>query len=261
MVKKLLKQPNINVVHAIINALNNLSLGLTNNLFEAKELFSILLHYLKEKKENIISSLINCLCNFSLYITDAILSEKLIAYANVKNLCNLAKINLCTLIEKIIEKKSGNIQLNSYLNLFIKISKYLEDQNPEVRERASKLMAFINYTKKDLFNSVANSIKLDDKKRNKITEYEKLYINSSNNKNNQKNEGINNKSDENLNNTNKNLKPNKAPLTLINYTNANSLNNKEKNKISKLDNNILEINIENLIANKEETISMFKVKY
>ena len=260
MVKKLLKQPNINVVHAIINALNNLSLGLTNNFFEAKELFSILLNYLKEKKENIINSLINCLCNFSVYITDTILSEKLIAYANVKNLCNLAKINLCTLIEKIIEKKSGNIQLNSYLNLFIKISKYLEDQNPEVRERASKLMAFINYTKKDIFNSIANSIKLDDKKRNKINEYEKLYINSSNNKKNQKNEDINNKRNENLNNTNKDLKPKKAPITLFDYNNVNSLNNKEKNNISKLDNSILEVNIENLLKNKEETISYVQNK-
>ena len=86
MVKKLLKQPNINVVHSIINALNNLSLALTTNFFEAKELFSILLNYLKEKKENIINSLINCLCNFSLYITDTIINEKLINYANTKNL-------------------------------------------------------------------------------------------------------------------------------------------------------------------------------
>ena len=35
MVKKLLKQPNINVVHSIINALNNLALGLNNNYTEA----------------------------------------------------------------------------------------------------------------------------------------------------------------------------------------------------------------------------------
>ena len=262
MVKKLLKQPNINVIHSIINALNNLSLALTTNFGESKELFSILLNYLKEKKENIINSLINCLCNFSLYITDNIINDKLINYANVKNLCNLAKINLCTLIEKIIEKKGTNIQLNSYLNLFIKISKYLEDQNPEVREKSSKLMAFINYIKKDLFNSIANSIKLDNKKKNKIIEYEKLYINSSYNKNKQNNEDINKKNNENFNSLNLNLKQKKAPITLINYDNLNPLNKKENNNNNntKLNNNILDNNKENLFENKEETISYIQKK-
>ena len=261
MVKKLLKQPNINVIHSIINALNNLSQALTTNFCESKELFSILLNYLKEKKENIINSLINCLCNFSLYITDNIINDKLINYANVKNLCNLAKINLCTLIEKIIEKKGTNIQLNSYLNLFIKISKYLEDQNPEVREKSSKLMAFINYIKKDLFNSIANSIKLDNKKKNKIIEYEKLYINSSYNKNKQNNEDTNKKNNENFNSLNLNLKQKKAPITLINYDNLNPLNKKENNNNNtKLNNNILDDNKENLFENKEETISYIQKK-
>ena len=260
MVKKLLKQPNINVVHSIINALNNLSLALTTNFFEAKELFSILLIYLKEKKENIINSLINCLCNFSLYITDTIINEKLINYANVKNLCNLAKINLCSLIEKIIEKKGTNIQLNSYLNLFIKISKYLEDQNPEVREKSSKLMAFINYIKKDLFNSIANSIKLDNKKKNKIAEYEKLYINSSYYKNTQCKEVINKKQNENFNSLNFDLKPKKTPITLINFDNVNLLHKKENNNDTKLDKNITDVNKENLFENKEETISYVQEK-
>ena len=260
MVKKLLKQPNINVVHSIINALNNLSLALTTNFFEAKELFSILLNYLKEKKENIINSLINCLCNFSLYITDIIINEKLINYANAKNLCNLAKINLCSLIEKIIEKKGTNIQLNSYLNLFIKISKYLEDQNPEVREKSSKLMAFINYIKKDLFNSIANSIKLDNKKKNKIAEYEKLYINSSYYKNNQNKEVINKKQNENFNSLNFDLKPKKTPITLINFDNVNLLHKKENNNDTKLDKNITDVNKENLFEKKEETISYVQEK-
>ena len=260
MVKKLLKQPNINVVHSIINALNNLSLALTTNFFEAKEFFSILLIYLKEKKENIINSLINCLCNFSLYITDTIINEKLINYANVKNLCNLAKINLCSLIEKIIEKKGTNIQLNSYLNLFIKISKYLEDQNPEVRERSSKLMAFINYIKKDLFNSIANSIKLDNKKKNKIAEYEKLYINSSYYKNTQNKEVINKKQNENFNTLNFDIKQKKTPITLINYDNANQLHKKANNNDTKLDKNIIDDNKKNLFENKEETISYVQEK-
>ena len=205
MVKKLLKQPNINVVHSIINALNNLALGLNNNYTEAKDLFPYLLVYLKEKKESIINSLINCLSNFSLFINDAIINEKLINYCSKKNLCNLAKINLCSLIEKIIDKKRNNIQLNSYLNLLIKISKYLEDQNPEVREKSAKLMAYINFIKKDLFNSIANSIKLDNKKKDKIFEYEKLLINLSYNKNVQSNEKTFNKNREKIKEINTNL--------------------------------------------------------
>ena len=242
MVKKLLKQPNINVVHSIINALNNLALGLTNNFFEAKDLFPYLLYYLKEKKESIINSLINCLSNFSLYMTDNIITEKLMNYCSGKNLCNLAKINLCSLIEKIIDKKSNNIQLNIYFNLLMKIGKYLEDQNPEVRERSSKLMAFINFTKKDLFNSLANSIKLDNKKRNKIAEYEKLYINLSYNKKINVYESSNNKNQnkENINNINNNIVPKKTGKKLIDYNNTIPSYNRDNNG--------------NIIENKEEII-------
>ena len=207
MVKKLLKQPNINVVHSIINALNNLALGLNNNYTEAKDLFPYLIVYLKEKKESIINSLINCLSNFSLFMNDAVINEKLINYCSGKNLCNLAKINLCSLIEKIIDKKRNNIQLNSYTNLLIKISKYLEDQNPEVREKSAKLLAYINFIKKDLFNSISNSIKLDNKKKDKIFEYEKLFINFSYNKNAQSNEKKVNKNKEKIKEINSNLEP------------------------------------------------------
>ena len=95
MVKKLLKEPNINVVLSIINALNNLSLGLNSNFFESKDLFSYLIVFLKEKKESFINSLIVCLCNFSLFIGDNIINEKLLNYYSGKTLCNVAKINLC----------------------------------------------------------------------------------------------------------------------------------------------------------------------
>jgi len=260
MVKKLLKQPNINVVHSIINALNNLALGLNNNYTEAKDLFPYLLVYLKEKKESIINSLINCLSTFSLFINDAIINEKLINYCSGKNLCNLAKINLCSLIEKIIDKKRNNIQLNSYLNLLIKISKYLEDQNPEVREKSAKLMAYINFIKKDLFNSIANSIKLDNKKKDKIFEYEKLLINLSYNKNAQSNEKTFNKNREKIKEINSNLEPKNSGQKLIDFDKNKNINNKEdinkkplNNCIS--DDNNISIIKENLIENKEEILS------
>ena len=253
MVKKLLKQPNINVVHSIINALNNLALGLNTNFSESKDLFSYLLNYLKEKKENIINSLINCLSNFSLFMNDTTINEKLINYSSSKHLCNLAKINLCLLIEKIIDKKSKNIQMNSYFNLLVKISKYLEDQNPEVREKSAKLMAFINYTKKDLFNSIANSIKLDNKKRNKIAEYEKLYINISYNKYAKNNEDTCN---ENKNVLNNNIKQKKIGIKLLDYDyeNSNQLN-KNENKVKISEDNYISVIKDNLIDNKEEIIS------
>ena len=248
MIKKLLKQPNINVVHSIINALNNLSLGLSHNFFEAKDLFLVLLNFLKEKKESIINSLINCLSNFALIMNDNIINEKFMYYCSGKQLCNNAKINLCTLLEKIIDKKRNNIQLNIYTNLLLKISKFLEDQNPEVREKSSKFMAYINFIKKDLFNLIANSINLDNKKRDKIIQYEKLYINSTYNKSLQNNEiflnnqNISNKKD------NINIKKKKIGKKLIDYENINPLNNTS-------DENNIELIKENLITNKEEIIS------
>ena len=197
MVKKLLKEPNINVVLSIINALNNLSLGLNSNFFESKDLFSYLIVFLKEKKESFINSLIVCLCNFSLFIGDNIINEKLLNYYCGKPLCNVAKINLCTLIEKLIDKKK-NIQINSYIPFIIKIANLLNDSNPEVRDKSSKLMAFINYKKKDTLAIILKSIKLDDRRINKIKEYENLYINISCNNTNIKNVETNNKVNSNL---------------------------------------------------------------
>ena len=269
MVKKLLKQPNINVVHSIINALNNLSLGLNSNFSEAKDLFPYLLNYLKEKKESIINSLIICLCNFSLFINDNIINEKLMNYFSVKQLCNIAKINLCSFIEKLIEKKN-NIQLNCYISLIIKITKLLDDPNPEVREKSAKLMGYINFKKKEIFTSISNSIKIDERKQNKIEEYEKLYINYSSNNTNTKNIVLNNqKNSEKKDNSN--LKQKKFGKKLLD--NDNSKNNKIKNnnliqineneKVNnskkELSNNItdencLELIKENLIDNKEEII-------
>ena len=264
MIKKLLKQPNINVVHSIINALNNLSLVLKNNFTEAKDLYPNLLIYLKEKKESIINSLIECLSNFSLFMTDSVINEKLITYCSNKHLCNFAKINLCSLIKEIFDKKNNNIQLNSYFNLLIKISKYLEDQNPEVREKSSKLMAYINFIKKDLFNSIVNSIKLDNKKKDKIFEYEKLYINLSYKNNVQNYENSHNKNKEKINEYKNDLQTNigKKLMDFDNMNRTNKKENKNKTKINNfiLDDNNISIIKENLIKNKEEIISYIQKK-
>ena len=264
MIKKLLKQPNINVVHSIINALNNLSLLLKNNFTEAKDLYPNLLIYLKEKKESIINSLIECLSNFSLFMNDSIINEKLITYCSNKHLCNFAKINLCSLIKEIFDKKNNNIQLNSYFNLLIKISKYLEDQNPEVREKSSKLMAYINFIKKDLFNSIVNSIKIDKKKKDKIFEYEKLYINLSYKNNVQNYENSHNKNKEKINEYKNDLQTNigKKLMDFDNMNRTNKKENKNKTKINNfiLDDNNISIIKENLIKNKEEIISYIQKK-
>ena len=263
MVKKLLKEPNINVVHSIINALNNLSLGLNSNFFESKDLFSYLIVFLKEKKESFINSLILCLCNFSLYIGDNIINEKLLNYYSGKSLCNVAKINLCTLIEKLIDKKK-NIQLNCYFPFIIKIANLLNDSNPEVREKSSKLIAFINYKKKDTLAIILKSINLDDRRINKIKDYENLYINISCNNTNIKNVETNNKANSNLKEkkfgekiekekANNNRKVNDKIKT---YS-QNDDNENNKNEISSniSGNNSLSLIKEYLIDNMEEIIS------
>ena len=273
MVKKLLKQPNINVIHSIINALNNLCLGLNSNFIEAKDLFSILLNFLKEKKESLIFSLITCLTNFSLIMNDLIINEKLLNYCSGKPiLCNIAKINLCTFFEKMIEKKD-NIQLNLYSNFIIHISKYLDDPNSEVREKSAKLMAFLNYKKNDVFISIEKNIKLDEKKINKIKEYEKLYVNISCNTTNKKNPFLSDNKNIENNIKNKLLENNDSKAFKYNNLNIQYFNdNKSKdNKINTInsknsensfisDDNYLILVKENLIVNKEEIISYVQKK-
>ena len=239
MVKKLLKQPNINVIHSIINALNNLSLGLNSNFIEAKDLFIYLLNFLKEKKESIIISLITCLTNFSLNMNDIILNEKLINYCSGKpSLCNIAKINLCTFFEKMIEKKK-NIELNLYINFIIQIAKYLDDPNSDVREKTSRILAFINYKQKDLITLISDSIKLEEKKRKKIDEYEKLYINlSTNNTTNKKNHNVSNNEKSEI----------------------NPINSKKSDSSFISDENYLSLIKDNLIDNKEEIIVYIQKK-
>ena len=276
MVKKLLKQPNINVIHSIINALNNLSLGLNSNFIEAKDLFTYLLNFLKEKKESIIISLISCLTNFSLNMNDIILNEKLINYCSGKpSLCNSAKINLCTFFEKLIEKKK-NIELNSYINFIIQIAKNLDDPNSDVREKTARVLAYINYKQKDLITLMADSIKLEEKKRKKIDEYEKLYINlSTNNTANKKNPNVssNKKSgNKNLNNLLvNNIDNNSSFKNNLFKHNNNDINIKKDNKLNPInskksensfisDENYLSLIKDNLIDNKEEIIFYIQKK-
>lgn len=277
MIKKLLKQPNINVIHSIINALNNLSLGLNSNFIEAKDLFTYLLNFLKEKKESIIISLITCLTNFSINMNDIILNEKLINYCSGKpSLCNSAKINLCTFFEKMIEKKK-NIELNSYINFIIQIAKNLDDPNSDVREKTARVLAYINYKQKDLITLMADSIKLEEKKRKKIDEYEKLYINlSTNNTANKKNTNVsNNKKSENKNlnnlldnnnNDNNNCFKNNLykhknyDINIKEDSNINPINSKKSENSFISDGNYLSLIKDNLINNKEEIIFYIKKK-
>ena len=65
--------------------------------------------------------------------------------------------------------------MNSYIPFIIKIANLLNDSNPEVREKSSKLMAFINYKKKDTLAIILKSVNLDDRRINKIKDYENLY--------------------------------------------------------------------------------------
>ena len=109
MVKKLLKQPNQNVRHSIIRAMGNLSLALGNNfIIEAKELFPRIIENLSINKLAIINDIINTLINFSNIIDNNWINEALIKYSSQSNLCNIAKNNLCLLIEKLLDSKKNN---------------------------------------------------------------------------------------------------------------------------------------------------------
>ena len=229
MVKKLLKQPNQNVRHSIIRAMGNLSLALGNNfIIEAKELFPRIIENLSINKLAIINDIINTLINFSNIIDNNWINEALIKYSSQSNLCNIAKNNLCLLIEKLLDSKKNNNDLNCYIPTIKEIViKYLDDHSQEIRNAAAKLMAYIKNNKMNLFNSNIIKKELNQQKNKKIEEFDKSV-----NK-------INKASINNINN-NTNI--------LNNNTNINIFNNNENiNNNSSFDNS----NNEDIIQNKK----------
>ena len=207
MVKRLLKEPNQNVRHSIIKCMGNLAIGLDSNFtIEAKELFPRIIENFSFNKESIIKDLINTLIIFSNIIDDNWVNEAIIKYGTKSNLCNIAKNNLCTFIEKLLDSKKSNNSLNCYIPTIKNVViKYMDDHSQEIRNKATQIMIFIKTKYLNLYNNSAIKQALDDHKIKKI-------------ENTEKNAGNNKKSNTNENNNNNNNK-----TSLISSTN-NELN-------------------------------------
>ena len=184
MVKKLLKQPNQNVKHSIIKSMGNLSLALGNNFtIEAKELFPRIIENLAINKIAIINDIINTLINFSNIIGDNWVNDAIIKYGSQSNLCNMAKTNLCIFIEKLLDNKKNNNDLNCYIPTIKEIIiKYLDSHSQEIRNTSAKLMAYIKNNKFNIFNNNIIQKELNPQKIKKIEEFDKNANKSGNNK-------------------------------------------------------------------------------
>ena len=288
MVKQLLKQPNQSVKHSIIRSMGNLCLALGNNFtVEAKELFPRIIENLSINKISIINDIISTLINFSKVIDNNWISEALVKYGSKSNICNIAKTNLCSLIEKLLDNQKNNNDLNCYIPTIKDIViKYMDDHSQEIRNTSAKLMSYIKNTKINLFNNNVIKKELNPQKIKKIEEFDKGMNKLGNNKssmnnintpnvldinNNMNNFSTNNNENINDNNTinnNNNTSFEKNNEIIHNKKIFNKNNNKSRNdnrtKISSsvsADNiNINIAPIEEIdLSNKEDIINTVKL--
>ena len=175
MVKRLLKQPNQNVRHSIIKCMGNLAIGLgTNFTNEAKELIPIIIENFSCNKIAVTNNLINTLINFSKIIDDNWVSEDLIKYGTKSNLCNISKMNLITLIERLLDSKKTNNSLNCYINTIKGIViKYMDDHSQEIRNKSTQLMAYLKTNKYNLYSNNMIKQALNEQKIKKIEDFDK----------------------------------------------------------------------------------------
>ena len=230
MVKQLLKQPNQSVKHSIIRSMGNLCLALGNNFtVEAKELFPRIIENLSINKISIINDIISTLINFSKVIDNNWISEALVKYGSKSNICNIAKTNLCSLIESLIEKLLDNQKNNNDLNCYIPtikdiVIKYMDDHSQEIRNTSAKLMSYIKNTKINLFNNNVIKKELNPQKIKKIEEFDKGMNKLGNNKSSMNNINTPNVLDinNNMNNFSTNNNENINENNTINNNNNNT---------------------------------------
>ena len=235
MVKQLLKQPNQSVKHSIIRSMGNLCLALGNNFtVEAKELFPRIIENLSINKISIINDIISTLINFSKVIDNNWISEALVKYGSKSNICNIAKTNLCSLIEKLLDNQKNNNDLNCYIPTIKDIViKYMDDHSQEIRNTSAKLMSYIKNTKINLFNNNVIKKELNPQKIKKIEEFDKGMNKLGNNKSSMNNINTPNVLDINNNmnnfstNNNENINENNA----INNNNNNNTSFEKNNEI------------------------------
>ena len=226
MVKQLLKQPNQSVKHSIIRSMGNLCLALGNNFtVEAKELFPRIIENLSINKISIINDIISTLINFSKVIDNNWISEALVKYGTKSNICNIAKTNLCSLIEKLLDNQKNNNDLNCYIPTIKDIViKYMDDHSQEIRNTSAKLMSYIKNTKINLFNNNVIKKELNPQKIKKIEEFDKGMNKLGNNKSTMNNINTPNVLDinNNMNNFSTNNNENINENNTINNNNNNT---------------------------------------
>ena len=226
MVKQLLKQPNQSVKHSIIRSMGNLCLALGNNFtVEAKELFPRIIENLSINKISIINDIISTLINFSKIIDNNWISEALVKYGSKSNICNIAKTNLCSLIEKLLDNQKNNNDLNCYIPTIKDIViKYMDDHSQEIRNTSAKLMSYIKNTKINLFNNNVIKKELNPQKIKKIEEFDKGMNKLGNNKSSMNNINTPNVLDinNNMNNFSTNNNENINENNTINNNNNNT---------------------------------------
>ena len=234
MVKQLLKQPNQSVKHSIIRSMGNLCLALGNNFtVEAKELFPRIIENLSINKISIINDIISTLINFSKVIDNNWISEALVKYGSKSNICNIAKTNLCSLIEKLLDNQKNNNDLNCYIPTIKDIViKYMDDHSQEIRNTSAKLMSYIKNTKINLFNNNVIKKELNPQKIKKIEEFDKGMNKLGNNKSSMNNINTPNVLDinNNMNNFSTNNNENINENNTINNNN-NSTSFEKNNEI------------------------------
>ena len=235
MVKQLLKQPNQSVKHSIIRSMGNLCLALGNNFtIEAKELFPRIIENLSINKISIINDIISTLINFSKVIDNNWISEALVKYGSKSNICNIAKTNLCSLIEKLLDNQKNNNDLNCYIPTIKDIViKYMDDHSQEIRNTSAKLMSYIKNTKINLFNNNVIKKELNPQKIKKIEEFDKGMNKLGNNKSSMNNINTPNVLDinNNMNNFSTNNNENINENNTINNNNNNNTSFEKNNEI------------------------------
>ena len=235
MVKQLLKQPNQSVKHSIIRSMGNLCLALGNNFtVEAKELFPRIIENLSINKISIINDIISTLINFSKVIDNNWISEALVKYGSKSNICNIAKTNLCSLIEKLLDNQKNNNDLNCYIPTIKDIViKYMDDHSQEIRNTSAKLMSYIKNTKINLFNNNVIKKELNPQKIKKIEEFDKGMNKLGNNKSTMNNINTPNVLDinNNMNNFSTNNNENINENNTINNNNTNNTSFEKNNEI------------------------------
>ena len=235
MVKQLLKQPNQSVKHSIIRSMGNLCLALGNNFtVEAKELFPRIIENLSINKISIINDIISTLINFSKVIDNNWISEALVKYGSKSNICNIAKTNLCSLIEKLLDNQKNNNDLNCYIPTIKDIViKYMDDHSQEIRNTSAKLMSYIKNTKINLFNNNVIKKELNPQKIKKIEEFDKGMNKLGNNKSSMNN--INTPNVLDINNNMNNFSTNNNE----NINDNNTINNNNNNTSFEKNNEII----------------------